>query len=50
MNAHNQNEVILYKPDNATEVEVGLEDENVWLTQAQMAALFDVRQPAFPST
>ena len=29
-----QNEIILYQPDNSIEVEVRLENENVWLTQA----------------
>jgi hypothetical protein len=42
-----QNEIILYQPDNnAVEVEVRLENENVWLTQAQIALLFDVKVPA----
>jgi hypothetical protein len=38
----NLNEIILYQPDNAVEVEVRLENETVWLTQAQIALLFDV--------
>lgn len=34
-------EVLIYQPDNATSmIEVKLEDETVWLTQAQMAELF----------
>jgi hypothetical protein len=34
-------EVIIYQPDNTTSlIEVKLEDETVWLTQAQMAVLF----------
>ena len=33
-------EVILYQPDNEVKLEVRLEDETVWLTQAQMAELF----------
>jgi hypothetical protein len=41
-----QNEIILYQPDNAVEVEVRLENDNVWLTQAQIAVLFDVKVPA----
>ena len=32
----NQGEIILYQPDS----EVRLDDETVWLTQAQMAQLF----------
>lgn len=35
------NEIILYRPNELAEhIEVRLEDETVWLTQAQMAALF----------
>ena len=36
----NQNEIILYQPDNIVEIEVRLENETVWLTQNQMAELF----------
>ena len=39
MNTH-QNEIILYQPDNSVELEVVLENETVWLTQAQMGILF----------
>ena len=35
-----KNEIILYQPDNEVRLEVRLEDETVWLTQAQMAELF----------
>jgi len=41
-----QNEIILYQPDNAVEVEVRLENETVRLTQNQIALLFGVKQPA----
>jgi len=41
-----QNEIILYQPDNLVEIEVRLENETVWLTQAQIALLFGVKQPA----
>ena len=34
-------EVVLYQADNSIEVEVLLEDETVWLSQAQMVMLFD---------
>lgn len=34
------NEIILYQPDQSISLEVRLEDETVWLTQAQMAELF----------
>lgn len=33
-------EIILYQPNNSLKLEVRLEDETVWLTQAQMAELF----------
>jgi hypothetical protein len=33
-------EIVLYQPDNSLELEVRLEDETVWLTQAQMGILF----------
>lgn len=35
-----KNEIILYQPDNTISLEVRLENETVWLTQAQMAELF----------
>jgi len=41
-----QNEIILYQSDNSVELEVVLENETVWLTQAQIAKLFGVKQPA----
>lgn len=36
----NQGEIILYQPDREVKLEVRLEEETVWLTQAQMAELF----------
>jgi len=33
-------EIILYQPDNSIQLEVRMESETVWLTQAQMAELF----------
>ena len=36
-----QGEIVLYQPDATTRLEVRLEEESVWLTQAQMAILFD---------
>ena len=35
-----QGEIILYRPDETVSLEVLLEDDTVWLTQAQMAELF----------
>ena len=33
-------EIVLFQPDESLRLEVRLEDETVWLTQAQMAELF----------
>jgi len=42
MNKHpEKSEIIIYQPDDTTwQIEVRFEDETVWLTQAQMAELF----------
>ena len=37
----NNGEIILYQPDNSIRLEVRMQEETVWLTQAQMAALFE---------
>ncbi|MDR3164244.1 MAG: virulence RhuM family protein [Synergistaceae bacterium] len=34
------NEIVIYQPDEAVRLDVMLEDETVWLTQAQMVDLF----------
>ncbi|MDE6498337.1 MAG: virulence RhuM family protein [Muribaculaceae bacterium] len=34
------NEIIIYQPDDTLALDVRVEDESVWLTQAQMAELF----------
>ena len=34
-------EIILYQPDNSIQLEVRMEEDTVWLTQAQMAVLFE---------
>lgn len=39
-NMAEQNEIVLYQPNEQTKLEVRLEDETVWLSQAQMAELF----------
>ena len=33
-------EIILYQPDNTIKLEVRIENETVWLTQAQIVNLF----------
>jgi len=42
-----QNDILLYQADDGkTRLDVHLEKETVWLTQAQLAALFAVKIPA----
>ena len=36
----NTGEIVLYQPDNSIQLEVLVEDETVWLNQAQMVILF----------
>ncbi len=36
-----KDEIVLYQPDATIQLEVRLQDETVWLTQQQMAELFD---------
>ena len=35
-----KSEIILYQPKDTVRLEVRMEDETVWLTQAQIVALF----------
>ena len=45
------NEILLYKTDNAeVKVEILLQNENLWLTQAKMADLLMCKKPPFPNT
>ena len=37
-----KDEIVLYQPDNTTQIDVRIENETVWLTQAQIALLFRV--------
>ena len=39
-------EIIFYHPESTLKMEVRIENETVWLTQAQIAKLFGVKQPA----
>ena len=41
-----QGEIILYQPDESVRMEVRIEDETVWLTQAQIAELFETKRQA----
>lgn len=40
MNEKRPDEIILYQPDDTLSLDVRVEDDSVWLTQAQMAELF----------
>lgn len=40
LDMENQGEIILYQPDSEVKLEVRLEEETVWLTQAQIVELF----------
>ena len=43
----NKSEIVLYKTkDGSTSVDVQLQDHTVWLTQKQIADLFDTQRPA----
>jgi hypothetical protein len=39
-------EIAIYQPDEITKMEVKVLDETVWLTQAQIATIFNVGRPA----
>jgi hypothetical protein len=39
-NSQATGEIVIYQPDDTIRIEVKVEDETVWLTQAQMAELF----------
>ena len=39
-------EIVVYQPDEITRLEVRLQDETVWLTQMQIATIFNVGRPA----
>ncbi|MBR1683398.1 MAG: virulence RhuM family protein [Bacteroidaceae bacterium] len=41
-----ENEIVLYQPNDAIHLEVRMADESVWLTQPQIALLFGVQRPA----
>ena len=46
MDSSPKSEIILYQPNETVSLEVRLDEETVWLTQQQIAELFDVNQPA----
>ncbi|GAP71711.1 hypothetical protein SAMD00024442_169_1 [Candidatus Symbiothrix dinenymphae] len=38
---NNKDEIVLYQPDNSIRLDVRVEEDSVWLTQAQMVELFE---------
>ena len=38
--SESQNQIVIYQPDETLRIDIRLENDTVWLTQAQMAALF----------
>jgi hypothetical protein len=42
---NNRGEIVLYQPDSSIQLEVRVENETVWLTQVQMAELFQTSVP-----
>ena len=42
--ASNRGEIVLYQPDDVTRLEVRVNEETVWLTQAQLSSLFQKDQ------
>ena len=43
---NNDNEIVLYQPNETVKLEVRVEDETVWLNQSQMAVLFGTGRQA----
>ena len=42
----NTGEIVMCQPDETIRLEVRMEGETVWLSQAQMAELFGTKRPA----
>ena len=45
-NEEKTGEIVLYQPEGEVKLEVRVENETVWFTQAQMAELFGVQRQA----
>ena len=43
---NNDNEIVLYQPNETITIEVRLQEDSVWLTQQQIADLFGTKRPA----
>ena len=46
MEKNENNEIVLYQPNDTLKLEVRLENDTVWLTQQQIADLFGTKRPA----
>ena len=42
----NENQIVVYQPNETVRLDVRLENETVWLTQEQIASLFGTQRPA----
>ena len=42
----NENQIVVYQPNETVRLEVRFENETVWLTQEQIANLFGTKRPA----
>ena len=42
----NENQIVVYQPNETVRLDVRLEKETVWLTQEQIANLFGTQRPA----
>ena len=42
----NENQIVVYQPNETVRLDVRLENETVWLTQEQIANLFGTKRPA----
>ena len=42
----NENQIVVYQPNETVRLDVRLEDDTVWLTQEQIANLFGTKRPA----
>ena len=42
----NENQIVVYQPNETVRLDVRLENETVWLTQEQIASLFGTKRPA----
>lgn len=45
-NNQDRGEIVIYKDDNGPELKVTIQNESIWLTQAQIASLFGTQRPA----